>query len=49
MSTENLPDKVVLRAREVRFDWTGMPPAFILNEPFVSHLLNVRSSTSTAA
>jgi len=36
-----VPDKVVLRAREVRFDWTGMPPAFIPNEPFASHLLNV--------
>lgn len=38
---ESLPDKVVLRAREVRFDWTGMPPCFIPNEPFASHLLNV--------
>ncbi|RZI84609.1 MAG: metal-dependent hydrolase [Microbacterium sp.] len=41
MTAENLPDKVVLRAREVRFDWTGLKPAFIPNEPFVSHLLNV--------
>jgi predicted metal-dependent hydrolase len=41
MTPENLPDKVVLRAREVRFDWTGMPPAFIPGEPFASHLLNV--------
>lgn len=41
MSASPLPDKVVLRAREVRFDWTGLKPAFIPNEPFVSHLLNV--------
>jgi len=36
-----VPDKVALRAREVRFDWTGLTPAFIPNEPFASHLLNV--------
>ena len=41
MNEANLPEKVVLRAREVRFDWTGLKPAFVPDEPFVSHLLNV--------
>lgn len=35
------PDKVALRAREVRFDWTGLTPAFIPGQPFASHMLNV--------
>lgn len=41
MSAEPTPEKVVLRARDVRFDWTGLTPAFIPGEPFASHLLNV--------
>jgi predicted metal-dependent hydrolase len=39
--THDPDDKVALHAREVRFDWTGLTPAFIPGEPFVSHLLNV--------
>ncbi|MGO4255165.1 metal-dependent hydrolase [Marmoricola sp. RAF53] len=38
---QEVPDKVALNAREVRFDWTGLTPAFIPREPFASHLLNV--------
>lgn len=41
MSAEELNDKVALHAREVRFDWEGLTPAFIPGEPFVSHLINV--------
>lgn len=31
--SEPVPDKVALHAREVRFDWTGLTPAFIPNDP----------------
>jgi predicted metal-dependent hydrolase len=33
--------KVALRARDVHFDWTGLPMRWIPQEAFASHLLNV--------
>lgn len=35
------PAKVALRARDVTFDWTGLPLAWIPEEVFASHLINV--------
>jgi len=35
------PDRVALHAREVKFDWAGLPMRWIPNEAFASHLLNV--------
>jgi predicted metal-dependent hydrolase len=35
------PDRVALHAREVRFDWTGLPLRWIPGEAFASHMLNV--------
>jgi hypothetical protein len=35
------PERVALHAREVRFDWTGLPLRWIPGEAFASHLLNV--------
>ena len=35
------PDKVALHAREVRFDWTGLPLRWVPGEAFASHMLNV--------
>lgn len=37
----SLLDRVALHAREVTFDWTGLPLRWIPNEPFASHMLNV--------
>ena len=34
-------DRVALHARDVRFDWTGLPLRWIPGEAFASHLLNV--------
>ena len=35
------PDRVALHAREVKFDWTGLPLRWIPGEAFASHMLNV--------
>lgn len=35
------PDKVALHARDVSFDWTGLPLAWIPGETFASHMVNV--------
>ncbi|UDY23566.1 metal-dependent hydrolase [Nocardioides sp. Kera G14] len=35
------PAKVALNARDVHFDWTGLPLAWIPGEVFASHLVNV--------
>ncbi|HEV7203018.1 MAG TPA: metal-dependent hydrolase [Jatrophihabitans sp.] len=35
------PERVALHAREVAFDWAGLPLRWIPNEAFSSHLLNV--------
>lgn len=35
------PDKVALHARDVAFDWTGLPLAWIPGETFASHVVNV--------
>lgn len=35
------PERVALHAREVTFDWTGLPLRWIPGEAFASHLLNV--------
>ncbi len=35
------PLRVALHARDVRFDWTGLPLRWIPDEPFASHLFNV--------
>jgi uncharacterized protein len=35
------PERVALHAREVRFDWTGLPLRWIPGEAFASHMLNV--------
>lgn len=35
------PDRVVLRPREVAFDWTGLPLRWIPGEPVASHVINV--------
>jgi len=40
MSTAE-PDRVALHARDVQFDWSGLPLRWIPDEPFASHLLNV--------
>lgn len=34
-------DHIALRARDVFFDWTGLPLRWVPGEPFASHLLNV--------
>ena len=39
--TSTEPDKVALHAREVRFDWTGLPLRWVPGEAFASHMLNV--------
>ncbi|RNL65078.1 metal-dependent hydrolase [Nocardioides marmoriginsengisoli] len=35
------PAKVVLQARDVSWDWSGLPLRWIPGEPFASHLINV--------
>ena len=35
------PKRVALHAREVAFDWAGLPLRWIPDEPFASHMLNV--------
>ncbi len=35
------PERVALHAREVKFDWTGLPLRWIPGEDFASHMLNV--------
>ncbi|GAA2418110.1 metal-dependent hydrolase [Actinomadura vinacea] len=35
------PENVVLRAREVRFDWSGVPLHWIPGDPAATHLINV--------
>ncbi len=35
------PDRVALRPRDVRFDWTGLPMHWVPGDPFTTHLLNV--------
>lgn len=35
------PEHIALQARDVHFDWTGLPLRWIPNEAFASHLLNV--------
>ena len=35
------PDKLVLRPRDVHFDWSELPMHWIPREPFATHLLNV--------
>jgi uncharacterized protein len=35
------PERVALHAREVRFDWSGLPLRWIPGEAFASHMLNV--------
>jgi len=35
------PDRVALHARDVHFDWSGLPLRWIPGQPFASHLLNV--------
>ncbi|MEV5000328.1 metal-dependent hydrolase [Nocardioides sp. LML1-1-1.1] len=35
------PEKVALHAREVVFDWAGLPLQWIPGEPFASHVINV--------
>src|SRR3954471_6811935 len=35
------PERVALHAREVKFDWAGLPLRWIPNEAFASHMLNV--------
>lgn len=35
------PEKVALHAREVVFDWAGLPLRWIPGEPFASHVINV--------
>lgn len=35
------PSKVALHARDVKFDWAGLPFEWIPGEPFASHYINV--------
>lgn len=35
------PEKVALHARDVVFDWAGLPLRWIPGEPFASHVINV--------
>ncbi|HEY2205004.1 MAG TPA: metal-dependent hydrolase [Pseudonocardia sp.] len=35
------PDRVDLRPRDVRFDWSALPPHWVPGDPFATHLLNV--------
>ncbi|MFD0691214.1 metal-dependent hydrolase [Actinomadura fibrosa] len=35
------PENLVLRARDVRFDWTGVPLHWIPGDPVATHLINV--------
>ncbi|POM24586.1 putative metal-dependent hydrolase [Actinomadura rubteroloni] len=35
------PEGIVLQARDVRFDWTGVPLHWIPRDPVASHLINV--------
>jgi predicted metal-dependent hydrolase len=35
------PERIALHAREVAFDWTGLPLRWIPDEAFASHMLNV--------
>jgi uncharacterized protein len=35
------PERIALHAREVTFDWTGLPLRWIPHEAFASHMLNV--------
>lgn len=35
------PERVALHAREVKFDWTGLPLRWIPGQDFASHMLNV--------
>jgi uncharacterized protein len=39
--TRNEPQRVALHAREVSFDWAGLPLRWIPKEAFASHMLNV--------
>jgi predicted metal-dependent hydrolase len=35
------PDKLLLQARDVRFDWSALPMHWVPREPFATHVLNV--------
>lgn len=35
------PDRVVLHARDVAFDWTELPRHWVPGEPFATHMINV--------
>jgi predicted metal-dependent hydrolase len=35
------PDRVALRPRDVRFDWSQLPMHWVPGDPFTTHLLNV--------
>ncbi|TCO53622.1 metal-dependent hydrolase [Actinocrispum wychmicini] len=35
------PENLVLRPRDVRFDWAELPPHWIPGEPFATHVFNV--------
>ncbi|WP_214366205.1 metal-dependent hydrolase [Pseudonocardia sp. H11422] len=44
MSIDHLdtePDRVALHARDVEFDWSGLPVHWIPGEPFATHVLDV--------
>ncbi|HEU4361470.1 MAG TPA: metal-dependent hydrolase [Mycobacterium sp.] len=34
-------ERIVLQARDVRFDWTNLPVHYVPNEPFATHFWNV--------
>lgn len=40
MTTPTDPDKVALAARNVAFDWTGLPMHYIADDPFSTHFAN---------
>jgi predicted metal-dependent hydrolase len=35
------PENLVLRPRDVRFDWSALPAHWIAGEPFATHVFNV--------
>jgi predicted metal-dependent hydrolase len=35
------PENLVLRPRDVRFDWSALPAHWIPGEPFATHVFNV--------
>lgn len=41
MPTHDEPDRVVLNARNVAFDWTELPRHWVPDEPFATHMVNV--------